>query len=405
MRVPPNEVRRTTTPSGSAWISPISVAAAPSGCARSAASAASASSAGHHGEQLALVGHVQGVDAEQVARAVHGGVDRQLGPRRARRPGRVSWASSLQTVPTPPRVGSRSQRRFGAAAKQQLDELVERCGIRGDVGFQREVAAGEHHRHPVIGDAPRHDDPVTRGHRDRCQRAPRRHDAHAGGRHVEAVGGAAVHDLGVAGDDGDAAARRRLRHVGDDRPQLVDREPLLEDERGRDPGRAGPHHREVVDGAVDREVSDGSPGEAQGLHHERVGAERDTLPDGSPSTAASPSAVGSVSANASTNTASIRAADALPPAPWASVMTSSSKRGRRRRKASMRSRTAASSRVDGHRCRSWSDQSLDAIPQLEAHHGLRLLDPVHAVGADDEAVVDVGAGRERDHPRTRPVRS
>ena len=54
--------------------------------------------------------------------------------------------------------------------------------------------------------------------------------------------------------------------------------------------------------------------------------------------------------SAARNTASTRAADALPPAPWARVTTSSVKRGRRRRKASMRSRTAAS-RSLGRRCR------------------------------------------------------
>ena len=138
------------------------------------------------------------------------------------------------------------------------------------------------------------------------------------------------------------------------------------------------------------------PGKRSGFTTNESVLNASRSPDGSASTAASPSAVGSVPANASTNTASIRAADALPPAPWASVMTSSSKRGRRRRKASMRSRTrplVAVGRaplpimvrpVDWMRsqssklimaCASWIRCTLS-----DAHH---------------EAVVDVGAGRER----------
>ncbi len=67
-------------------------------------------------------------------------------------------------------------------------------------------------------------------------------------------------------------------------------------------------------------------------------------PDGRVSTAASLWAPRVSLAKAGMNMASSRAADALPPAPWARVTTSSSSRGRRRRKASIRSNTASSPR-------------------------------------------------------------
>src|SRR5947209_15418688 len=62
--------------------------------------------------------------------------------------------------------------------------------------------------------------------------------------------------------------------------------------------------------------------------------------------------------NASRNTASIRAAEALPPAPWAELMKSSRSLGRRRRNASMRSSTMSSRDgvplpVDPPRISSW----------------------------------------------------
>ena len=65
-------------------------------------------------------------------------------------------------------------------------------------------------------------------------------------------------------------------------------------------------------------------------------------PDGVRSAAASPSCSSSSLRNASRNTASTRAADDLPPAPCASVTTSSSSRGRRCRNLSIRSSTRSS---------------------------------------------------------------
>ena len=65
-------------------------------------------------------------------------------------------------------------------------------------------------------------------------------------------------------------------------------------------------------------------------------------PEGSVTTAASVWGADVSPAKAGRNTASSRAAEALPPAPWAKVTTSSSNRGRRRRNASMRSKTTAS---------------------------------------------------------------
>ena len=66
-----------------------------------------------------------------------------------------------------------------------------------------------------------------------------RDDPDARRRDEQAVGGALGHHLRVAGDDLHARGLGRLRHVGDDRPQLRDREALLQHERRREP----PRHR------------------------------------------------------------------------------------------------------------------------------------------------------------------
>ena len=82
------------------------------------------------------------------------------------------------------------------------------------------------------------------------------------------------------------------------------------------------------------------PGKRSGLTTNESVLNASLSPEGSVTTAASVWGPGPV-AKAARKTASIKAAEALPPAPWARVTTSSNSRGRRRRKASMRSKTAS----------------------------------------------------------------
>ena len=129
------------------------------------------------------------------------------GSRRARRRGPVSRASSLQTVPTPPRVGSRIQRVAGAAVEQRARRARRparcRSGCRPRARGRRAPASP-----PCRG---RRSCP-TRARRRRAARARGRGPAPAGttptpgGRDVQPVGGAPADHLRVAGDD-----RRRRR--------------------------------------------------------------------------------------------------------------------------------------------------------------------------------------------------
>ena len=72
IRVPPNVVRRTTMPSGSAAISPITAAACPPGLARSGRDGKIGLVGCDDGDELAFVGDVEGIDAEEVAGADDG---------------------------------------------------------------------------------------------------------------------------------------------------------------------------------------------------------------------------------------------------------------------------------------------------------------------------------------------
>ena len=140
--------------------------------------------------------------------------------RQAACPGPARW----HTVPTPP--AGRVAEPAGARRRRdsRLDELAERRGVGA-----RCRPRGRGRRGPAS--------PPCRGRRScptRARRSPGRtssgpsrrpggHDAHARGGDVQAVGGAPVHHLGVAGDDGDPGAGGGVGHVGDDGPQLLDR--------------------------------------------------------------------------------------------------------------------------------------------------------------------------------------
>ena len=92
--------------------------------------------------------------------------------------------------------------------------------------------------------------------------------------------GPAVDHLGVAGDQANARSAgrgpHRLGHPAEHR-QL---QALLEDEAGAESDRFRSRHRDVVDGAVDRQVADAAAGEEQRSDHVGVGGEGQTSATG-----------------------------------------------------------------------------------------------------------------------------
>ena len=131
-------------------------------------SAASASSGGDDRDDLALVGDVQRIDAEQVAGAGH---------RRARPAARASSSTTARPVSRASSLHDRADAAAGRVAQParrrarrragRSTRLAERRGVGADVGLEGEVAAGEHHRHAVVGDRARHEHDVAGPHRAR----------------------------------------------------------------------------------------------------------------------------------------------------------------------------------------------------------------------------------------------
>ena len=160
MRVPPNVVRSTTMPSGSAAISPITAAAAPSGWPRRAASAASDSSAGRRRRACPRwrrrADRCPGGRRRRSPPAAPATPLRRARPRaRCRAPARWRWCRRRpRRVAHPAGVRCRLE--------QRAHEVAERRGVGADVGLEREVAACEHHRHAVIGERARHEHAVAR---------------------------------------------------------------------------------------------------------------------------------------------------------------------------------------------------------------------------------------------------
>ena len=174
MRVPPNAVRSTTMPSGSAAISPMTDGRRAERVGAQRGERGVGLVGRHDGDDLALVGDVQRVDAEQVAGAERrpASTGSAVSSSTTARP--ASRASSLQTVPTPAAGRVAQPAGAGRGGEQRLDEPVHRRRVGADVGLEGEVAAGEHHRHAVVADRARHEHPVARLDQLGAERAIRR---------------------------------------------------------------------------------------------------------------------------------------------------------------------------------------------------------------------------------------
>ena len=210
--------------------------AARAGVRASPRSAASASSGATTATTLPSLATYQRIDPEEVARAVHRRERPGGRPRRGRRPGSVSRASSLQTVPTPPRVGIAQPPRRRRRGQEGVDQRRRRARCRSGC---RPRARGRRGRAS----------PPSRGRRW-CPTRARRHPART--RSAPSIRPAGMTPTPAVVTYMPSAAPRsttlvspvtivhvggpgRVGHVGHDAAQLVDREPLLEHERRRQP--------------------------------------------------------------------------------------------------------------------------------------------------------------------------
>ena len=131
----------------------------------------------------------------------------------------------------------------------------------------------------MVAERARHQHGIARLRVGAARIAPGGQGAEAGRGDEHAVALALFDDLGVAGHDVHAGRTRRGGHRIDDARQLREQEAFLEDEAGREPQRAGAHHREIVHRAMHRQAADVTAGEEQRAHHMAVGGHHQALAD------------------------------------------------------------------------------------------------------------------------------
>ncbi len=282
IRVPPNVVRSTTMPSGSAAISPIDGRRSPERVrAHRRQRRRRPRRAPRRRRPCPRWRRTAGRCRAGRRRRRTAGATGKVSARRARRRRWRRCASSLHTVPTPPRVGSRSQRVSGAAASSASTRPLT-----GAVSERMSASRARSPRasitampwSPMVPDT----STVARPHQLGPEHASRRDQADAGRRDEEPsaapVPTTLVSPVTIAHPRGGS----RLGHVGDDAAQLVDREALFDHERRGQPRRPAALHGDVVDRAVHGEVPDRAAREPSRGDDVRVGAERQAVAAGQP---------------------------------------------------------------------------------------------------------------------------
>ena len=258
-------------------------------------------------------------------------------------------AISLSIVATPPRVASRIARTPGTASS--------RPAIRPFSGAVSDTTSASMSSSPrasmiVMPWSPIGPDTMiaSPGWASATPRETSRESSpDPGGVDVAAVGLAPLHDLRVPGDDADPRRSSGVAHGRGDPDQVGDGEALLEDEARRQVQRRRAGHGQVVDRAVDGQVTDVAAGEEQRRHDVGVGGEREpgARPDGdSPRRrprAARAAGCGTRRGRSPRSGCCV----ALPPAPCDMVIRSSRTRGRLRLARSIRSSTCCSRSATG----------------------------------------------------------
>ena len=232
----------------------------------------------HDRDQLALVGQIERIEPEDLADALHGRrASASASSSHLGSPTPEAAANSFSTVATPPRVASRRQRMPGTrvAASRRPGRAAARQSL-SIVGLQRQVAAREQDRGAVVAERAVDDHHVARPRTAAAEiSTPARITPMPAVLMNSLSQAPRSHDLGVAGDDRDAAPRApRAPCDAATRAQHVERAALPRcTTRAGQVQRPRAADREIVDRAAHRQLADVAAREEQRVDDVGVGGE------------------------------------------------------------------------------------------------------------------------------------
>ena len=285
-RLPPMRLCRTTVRPGFSSTLPTRTEPCETGTFFMTSSARVGLRGGNEDREAAFVGHVERIEAEDLAGALHRLVHRDQRFFQLDADVPVAQAISFSVVARPPRVRSRRQCTSIPALKQRLDRRPELARVAHDWRFEFQAFAHRENRDAVAAEIAADDDRVA-GLR------PMRADRSRGFTFASITPMPEVltnmpsplplsTTLVSPVTSFTPACRRGLLHRRDHGAQRFHRQAFFENESRAQIERARAAHGQIVDRAVDRQIADVAAGKNQRAHHERIGGEGQTRAVDSP---------------------------------------------------------------------------------------------------------------------------
>ncbi|VTR69480.1 hypothetical protein DESC_740219 [Desulfosarcina cetonica] len=228
----------------------------------------------HEGQQLALVGHIKRIEAEQFANPGHRRFDWQATFMDADADSRFLGNFVKRGAHPAPR-GVAQDMDLASTGQHVGDHVVERCRVGCQVGFKGQPLTTRENRHAVIRHAAAEDDGIARSGVGAGDVHPGVDDTDAGRVDEKLVRRPPGHHLGVTGDDLDTGCLRGALHVDHHAFQVGHGKALFDDHPHTQVQRHGTAHGHVVDRAVDGQVADTAAGKKQRIDHVGVRGEGD----------------------------------------------------------------------------------------------------------------------------------
>ena len=128
----------------------------------------------------------------------------------------------------------------------------------------------------MVADGSGEENLVTGSDRSGTDRNPRQSAADSGSGDIHLIGLAVLDHLGVPAHDCDSRSSGCAAHGPNLVLEGVGRQPSLQHERRDEGNRLGSRDRQVIHGAMHRQLADGAAGKPERGYHEAVGRERET---------------------------------------------------------------------------------------------------------------------------------